>query len=234
MQQIDNQGMAAQPVQHRHISPGKELFVQLPLIQKPEQEIARHKQEKPGQQGEIICGEEAAGWEAQIGRQRIPVKGRRQGADHPAFKAQRAGIHVPQQHKQTEAYCQPGGCRKLFCQLFHRNHQQHATADAGQDTENDAAFRHGDAGHRRDDQTADEHRQPPLQVVPAEAPAETGKGNEGPADPLLPEVAGCAGVPVKPDAEQVHQIPQAVEGDHIEKGEAPEPFRHPSVAGVLP
>ena len=48
-------------------------------------------------------------------------------------------------------------------QLFQRDHQNHAAADAGQHTEDDPAFRHGDAGHRRDNQAAakDQQSEPP-------------------------------------------------------------------------
>ena len=69
-------------------------------------------------------------------------------------------------------------------------------------------------------------------MIAAHRPAEAGQQNERPADELLPEISGGIVIPGRMDAEQIHQIPHTVVGNHIDHQKAPEGIQQVQ-AGLL-
>ncbi len=222
VQQIYQQGIPADPVQHRYTPPTEKPFVQVSCRQTPVEEIPRHEQEKPGEQAEIIRGPEARIGKPQIGRQVIPVEPFGQLPEDQRFKAQRSLAAVAQQKEQRKADNQAGNCRNPLKGLLKQDHQQHTAADAGQNSEENPVFGHQNIGNQRNDHTAAKDQRTTAQMIPAQLPAEARQQDEGPADALLPDVFCGPRIPPGVDAEEVYQIPHAVIGDHIDHQKTPE------------
>ena len=222
VEQVHQKRVLSQKIQQRQLPFCKELFIPAPLCASVEEVKTGDKQEKPGQQGKIVGGKEAAVGKSQIGRQTVPVKPCRQRAEGEPFKPQGAAAAVAKKYEQRKAEGRTYGGRQLPKSLLQRSEQQHAAADAGENAEEDPVFRHHKSRDQRYRHTAAKHQQTPFHMAAAHAPAEAGQQDEGPADELLPAIAGGGIVPGQIHAEQIHKVPQPVVDDHIQQQKAPQ------------